>query len=102
MILVPVSLGGSTAAAERDPGRPGRRARARAGSPDLVRSWAILLGLGLVLLVGALLLADRLGRSFVRPMRALASYAARLGVDGPLEPAAARRARRGAASSASR
>jgi signal transduction histidine kinase len=85
VILVPVSLGRSTAAASETP-----VVRVFVPAPgwesDLVRSWAILLALGLVLLVGALLLADRLGRSFVTPLRDLASYAARLGVDGHPEP----------------
>ena len=81
VILVPVSLGRSTAAADETP-----VVRVFVPAPgwesDLVRSWAILLALGLVLLAGALLLADRLGRSFVTPLRDLASYAARLGVEG--------------------
>lgn len=85
VILVPVSLGASTAPADETPvvrvfvPAPGLE-------PDLVRSWAILLALGVVLLAGALLLADRLGRSFVGPIRDLASYAARLGVAGRAEP----------------
>lgn len=85
VILVPVSLGQSTAAAEATP-----VVRIFVPAPGwegpLVRSWAILGALGAVLLLGALLLADRLGRSFVGPMRDLSSYAARLGVDGPREP----------------
>lgn len=81
VILVPVSLGRSTAAGDETPvvrvfvPAPGWEA-------DLVRSWAILGMLGLALLAAALVLADRLGRSFVRPIADLASYAARLGVDG--------------------
>ncbi len=46
---------------------------------DIVRSWLVLLVLGVVLLVGALVLADRLGRSFVGPIRRLAAYATTLG-----------------------
>lgn len=83
-ILVPVSLGRSTAPAAETP-----VIRVFVPAPgwetDLVRSWAILLVLGIALLVGALLLADRLGRSFVTPIRDLAQYAARLGVDGSPE-----------------
>jgi signal transduction histidine kinase len=85
VILVPVSLGQSTAAAESTPvirvfvPEPGFER-------ELVRSWAILLALGVALLLGALVLADRLGRSFTSPIRELASYAARLGVDGRREP----------------
>ena len=76
-ILVPVSLGG-TATAPRDPGDPGRGRRPGLGS-GIVRAWLVLAALGLVLLLGALLLADRLGRSFVQPIQALAAYAAALG-----------------------
>ena len=36
---------------------------------DILRSWLVLLVLGVVLLAGALVLADRLGRSFVQPIR---------------------------------
>ncbi|MDO9456806.1 HAMP domain-containing sensor histidine kinase [Nocardioides sp.] len=85
VILVPVSLGRSTPGPEDTPvirvfvPAPGWES-------DLVRSWAILLALGVSLLAGALLLADRLGRSFVTPLGDLASYAARLGVDGRPEP----------------
>jgi signal transduction histidine kinase len=77
-ILVPVSLGGSSAGPRDTPvikvevQRPGLE-------PDLLRAWFVLLALGAALLVGALLLADRLGRSFVQPIRRLAGYAAALG-----------------------
>lgn len=76
--LVPVSLGGSSAAAADTPvirvvvHPPGLESQ-------IVRSLVVLLLLGLVLLAGALVLADRLGRSFVQPVRALASYAGQLG-----------------------
>jgi signal transduction histidine kinase len=91
--LVPVSLSGSSAAPERTPvirvvvEAPGLRS-------TVVRSWLVLLSLGIVLLAGALLLADRLGRSFVGPIRGLATYAQQLGdrrrpeplrLDGPPE-----------------
>lgn len=91
--LVPVSLGGSSASAADTPvirvvvERPGLES-------EIVRSLVVLLLLGLVLLAGALVLADRLGRSFVQPVRALASYASALGggrrtsppeADGPPE-----------------
>jgi signal transduction histidine kinase len=86
--LVPVSTDGGTAAAEQT-----AVIRVVVDAPgfesDLVRSWSVLLLLGLVLLVGALFLADRLGRSFVTPIRGLAEYAARLGSSDqpePLEP----------------
>ncbi|HWM75917.1 MAG TPA: HAMP domain-containing sensor histidine kinase, partial [Nocardioides sp.] len=77
-ILVPVSLGGnSTAPADT----PVIRVEVRALDlePDLVRSWSVLVLLGIVLLGGALLLADRLGRSFVVPIGRLAAYAGALG-----------------------
>jgi len=51
-----------------------------------VRSWLVLLSLGIVLLAGALLLADRLGRSFVVPIRGLATYAQQLGERRRPEP----------------
>lgn len=61
----------------------------------VLRAWLILSALGLVLWVGAVLLADRLGRSFVRPIAALAARAEDLGdptrqdgdvpVEGPAE-----------------
>ncbi|WP_134741496.1 HAMP domain-containing sensor histidine kinase [Nocardioides sp. 503] len=91
--LVPVSLSGSSAAPERTPvirvvvAQPGLQS-------TVVRSWLVLLALGIVLLAGALLLADRLGRSFVLPIRGLATYAQQLGdrrrparlvTDGPPE-----------------
>ncbi|GAB3197184.1 HAMP domain-containing sensor histidine kinase [Nocardioides hungaricus] len=88
-ILVPVSLGGSSAAPADT---PVIRVEVRApglGS-DIVRSWLVLLGLGIALLLGALVLADRLGRSFVHPIRRLAEYAADLGGrtrPDPLPPA---------------
>ena len=85
--LVPVSLGGSSARPEDTPvirvvvHEPGWT------ESGILRSWLVLLLLGLALLAGALVLADRLGRSFVQPIRALASYAGALGQRaGPPEP----------------
>jgi signal transduction histidine kinase len=77
-ILVPVSLGGST-------GRPGDTPviRVLVSEPGLGsgvgRAWLLLATLGLVLLAAALVLADRLGRSFVRPLADLADRARTLG-----------------------
>ncbi|MEP9364594.1 HAMP domain-containing sensor histidine kinase [Nocardioides sp. CN2-186] len=86
-ILVPVSLGGSSAAPADTP-----VIRVEVRPPglesDIVRSWLVLLVLGIALLGGALLLADRLGRSFVQPIRRLASYAATLGDSRRPEPVA--------------
>ncbi|WP_137292676.1 sensor histidine kinase [Nocardioides dongxiaopingii] len=92
-ILVPVSLSGSSAGPESQP-----IIRVFVPTPgferELVRSWLILLALGALLLVGALVLSDRLARSFVRPIQSLAGYAAGLGagrrteqppVEGPSE-----------------
>jgi signal transduction histidine kinase len=45
----------------------------------VTRTWAVLCGLGLVLLVLALLVANRLARSLTRPVTELASTAQRLG-----------------------
>ncbi|GAA2113733.1 HAMP domain-containing sensor histidine kinase [Nocardioides bigeumensis] len=80
-ILVPVSLGGSSAAPADTPvirivvPEPGL------SSGPTLRALLVLGGLGLVLLVGALLMADRLGQSFVDPIRKLASWSQRLGDD---------------------
>lgn len=77
-ILVPVSQGGSSAAPEQtpvirvvvdEPGIPG----------EVLRAWAILALLGLVLLLGALVLADRIGRTFVQPIQTLARRTQELG-----------------------
>jgi len=87
--LVPVSLGGSSAAADNTPvirvvvHEPGWT------ESGILRSWLVLLLLGLALLAGALVLADRLGRSFVQPIRALAAHAQQLGDrrrPEPIEP----------------
>ena len=78
-ILVPVSLGGSSAAPEQTPvirivvPEPGF------GSGPTLRAVLVMAGLGLALLAGALLMADRLGRSFVDPIRRLAAWTQRLG-----------------------
>jgi signal transduction histidine kinase len=83
--LVPVSLGGSTAGPQDTPvirvvvHEPGWT------ESGILRSWVVLLLLGLALMAGALVLADRLGRSFVQPIRALATYAGALG-HRPTEP----------------
>ncbi|WP_232679330.1 HAMP domain-containing sensor histidine kinase [Nocardioides sp. R-C-SC26] len=77
-LLIPVSLGASSSAPDETPvirvivQRPGL-------DSDLVRAWLILLLLGLALLGGALGLADRIGRSVVLPIRALADHARMLG-----------------------
>lgn len=76
-IIVPVSLGGSSALPGNTPvvrvhvSESGFRT-------DVRRSWTLLALLGLALLAGSLLVADRLGRSFVQPIRGLAAAARRL------------------------
>lgn len=93
--LVPVSLGGRSAGPEQTP-----VVRVVVREPGLesgiLRAWLALLALGIVLLLGALVLADRLGRSFVQPIRRLAAYAGRLGSADrpePLPPAGPREVR---------
>lgn len=78
-ILVPVSLGGSSGSAADTP-----VIRVFVPEPSLfsgptTRAYLVLAGLGLVLLLGALFIADRVGRSFVQPIGRLATYAQTLG-----------------------
>lgn len=79
-ILVPVSLGTSS-------GTPAQTPVIRVEVPEpglgsgISRAWLVLAALGTVLLLGALVLADRLGRSFVQPIQAMAGFARRLGED---------------------
>lgn len=84
-ILVPVSLGGANANAESTP--VVRVDVGPAPFPSRVHmAWAVLALLGLVILAGALVLADRIGTSFVRPIRRLAEQAGQLGgADGTAE-----------------
>lgn len=78
-ILVPVSLGGSSGSAADTPvirvfvPEPGPF------SGPTTRAYLVLAGLGLILLMGALFIADRVGRSFVQPIGRLATYAQTLG-----------------------
>lgn len=92
-ILVPVSLGGSSAGPEETPVIR-VLVRPPGWESSMLGAWLALLALGVALLVGALVLADRLGRSFTRPLAALAAYATTLGdrrrpdpvpVEGPPE-----------------
>lgn len=92
-ILVPVSLGGSSALPDQTP--VVRIDVGAAPFPSRVHvAWGVLALLGLVILTGALVLADRIGTSFVRPIRRLADRAGDLGgpggathveVEGPAE-----------------
>jgi signal transduction histidine kinase len=76
-ILVPVSLGGGSSLPDNT---PVIRVRVYESglAEDLRQSWVLLALLGVILLAGSVLLADRLGRSFVEPVRALAASARRL------------------------
>ncbi len=82
-LVIPVSQGGSSALPAQSPvirvlvAEPGIRS-------DVGRVWLMLAVLGLVLLGGSLLLADRLGRSFVQPIKALAARTHSL--DDPRSP----------------
>ncbi len=84
-ILVPVSLGGSSTTPEQTPVIRVDVLDSGATN-EIYRAWLLLAALGLVLLVGAVLLADRLGRSFVEPIRALAEQAGQLGERSTAEP----------------
>lgn len=84
-ILVPVSLGGSSGLARDTPVVRVDVLDDGVTAP-VVRAWVALGLLGLVLWLAAVLLADRLGRSYVRPLRLLADRAGRLGEPGTSEP----------------
>ncbi|MCW2699157.1 MAG: sensor histidine kinase [Blastococcus sp.] len=72
LLLQPVSREGGTAVIEVFV----PAAQLREG---VTRTWLVLAGLGLILLVLALLVADRLARSLTRPVSELAATARRLG-----------------------
>lgn len=85
-ILVPVALGGSSGLPEQTP--VVRVLVLDTGAQhEVFRAWLILGTLGLLILAGAVALADRLGRSFVRPISSLADAAERLGHDADAAPA---------------
>lgn len=86
-ILVPVSLGGSSALPEDTPVIV-VDVRGSGVNDEVWRAWLILAALALVLLAGSLLLADRLGRSFVHPIRRLAGAAQAIGDRDLSEPVA--------------
>jgi signal transduction histidine kinase len=92
-ILVPVSLGGSSALPESTPVIRVIVLERNFG-PVVRMAWTALAVLGLLLLLGSVFVADRLGRSFVQPIRSLATAAGRLAhndvshpvpVEGPSE-----------------
>lgn len=84
-ILVPVSRGGNSALPSQTP-----VIRVVVDQPGLAsavgRAWLALAVLGLVLLAGSLVVVDRLGRSFVQPIRRLADYTQTLGQATAPEP----------------
>ncbi|GAA1933133.1 sensor histidine kinase [Nocardioides hwasunensis] len=87
-ILVPVSRGGNSALPSATP-----VIRVLVDEPGIDSvvgaAWALLAGLGLALLVGSLVVVDRLGRSFVQPIRQLAEHTQTLGSTGTIGPVAA-------------
>lgn len=87
-ILVPVSRGGNSALPSQTP-----VIRVVVEEPGLDSSvgvaWGLLVVLGLALLAGSLVVVDRLGRSFVQPIRQLAEHTQTLGRTGTIEPLAA-------------
>jgi len=86
-VLVPVALGGTSGLPEQTP--VVRMVVHDSGARgDVLRAWAILGSLGLLILAGAVALADRLARSFVVPITALADAAGRIGRDETTEPVA--------------
>jgi signal transduction histidine kinase len=87
-ILVPVSRGGSSALPSHTP-----VIRVVVDEPGLTSAvglaWGLLAVLGLTLLAGSLVVVDRLGRSFVQPIRRLAAHTQSLGRPGAVTPPAA-------------
>ena len=87
-ILVPVSRGGNSALPSQTPvirvvvEEPGLRSVVGV-------AWGLLGLLALVLLAGSLIVVDRLGRSFVEPIRQLAEHTQQLGRSGTVQPVAA-------------
>lgn len=87
-ILVPVSRGGNSALPSQTP-----VIRVVVDEPGLDSvvgvAWGLLGVLAIVLLAGSLVVVDRLGRSFVQPIRQLAEHTQSLGRSGTIEPVAA-------------
>jgi signal transduction histidine kinase len=84
-ILVPVSRGGNSALPEQTP-----VIRVVVDEPGLTSvvgvAWGLLALLALALLAGSLVVVDRLGRSFVNPIRQLAQHTQSLGRPGSAAP----------------
>lgn len=86
-ILVPVSRGGNSALPSQTPVI--RMVVEEPGLDSVVGvAWGLLGLLALVLLVGSLVVVDRLGRSFVQPIRRLAEHTQSLGRSGDIQPLA--------------
>lgn len=86
-ILVPVSRGGNSALPSQTPVI--RMVVEEPGLDSVVGvAWGLLALLALVLLVGSLVVVDRLGRSFVQPIRRLAEHTQSLGRSGEIQPLA--------------
>lgn len=86
-ILVPVSRGGNSALPSLTPVI--RMVVDEPGLDSVVGvAWGLLAVLGLTLLVGSLAVVDRLGRSFVQPIRLLAEHTQTLGRPGEPAPLA--------------
>ncbi|NPD06642.1 HAMP domain-containing histidine kinase [Nocardioides sp. zg-1308] len=86
-ILVPVSRGGNSALPSLTPVI--RVVVAEPGLTSVVGlAWGLLAVLGLTLLAGSLVVVDRLGRSFVQPIRRLADHTQTLGRSGAVQPLA--------------
>jgi len=87
-ILVPVSRGGNSALPSQTP-----VIRVIVDEPGLDSvvgvAWGLLVVLALALLAGSLVVVDRLGRSFVQPIRQLAEHTQTLGRPGAAAPLAA-------------
>ncbi|CAM3698243.1 sensor histidine kinase [Nocardioides zeicaulis] len=84
-ILVPVSRGGSSALPSQTP-----VIRVVVEEPGVTSTvglaWGLLALLGLTLLAGSLVVVDRLGRSFVQPIRRLAEHTQTLGSGASITP----------------
>jgi signal transduction histidine kinase len=87
-ILVPVSRGGNSALPSQTP-----VIRVVVDEPGITSvvgvAWGLLAVLALALLAGSLVVVDRLGRSFVTPIRQLAEHTQTLGRPGAVTPVAA-------------
>ncbi|MGQ0624801.1 MAG: ATP-binding protein [Sporichthyaceae bacterium] len=87
-ILVPLAIGASSDLPEAT---PVIRVQVTGDelAADVRKSWSVLGLLGVALLIGSLLVADRLGRSFVQPVLGLAETARRLSTGDRSKPVTA-------------